>query len=86
MQRETTAVPPGDEELARRAQLGCTDSFEELVRRFQVPLLRFLGRRTSAVDAEDLLQDTFVRAYQNLQRYRSAWRFRTWLFLGTFTM
>jgi RNA polymerase sigma-70 factor (ECF subfamily) len=76
----STALPSSDEELARRAQGGCSDSFEELVRRFQVPLLQFLRRWTSHENAEDLVQDTFVRAYQNLQRYRPSRRFATWLF------
>ncbi len=71
--------PPSDEELAQQAQGGCSASFDELVRRFQVPLLHFLRRRAPE-DAEDLTQDTFVRAYQNIRRYRPAYRFSTWLF------
>lgn len=70
-----------DEEVALRARGGCADSFEQLVRRFQVPLLRFLVRRgASREDAEDLLQETFVRAYQNLGSYEPGRRFNTWLF------
>jgi RNA polymerase sigma-70 factor (ECF subfamily) len=71
---------PSDEELARRAQQGSTASFEELLRRFQTPVLQFLQRRGAAAAAEDLLQETFIRAYVNLFRYRSRWRFATWLF------
>ncbi len=73
-------VPPSDEGLAILAQQGCAASFEELARRFQVPLLQFLQRWASKEDAEDLVQDTLVRAYQNLHRYRPSWRFATWLF------
>ena len=75
-----TTPPPSDEELARRAQQGCSADFEELVRRFQVPLLRFLQGRVAGEEVEDLVQETFVRAYQNLHRYRPVWRFPTWLF------
>ncbi|NUQ66001.1 MAG: sigma-70 family RNA polymerase sigma factor [Pirellulales bacterium] len=71
---------PCDEELASRAQRGCAESFDELVERFQVPVLHFLQRRGPVSEAEDLLQDTFVRAYENLHRYRRRWRFATWLF------
>src|SRR5271154_736125 len=71
----------GDGELARRAQAGCAASFEQLVRRFQVPLVQFLAGRTRCrADAEDLTQETLVRAYRSLQRYSSEWPFRTWLF------
>lgn len=80
MPRKQTTVRESDEDLARRAQQGCSASFEELVRRFQVPLLRFLRQRTNDEDAEDLVQDTFVRAYQQLHRYRTSWRFSTWVF------
>ncbi len=80
-------MPPGsthstvsDEELAGRAQDGCVAAFEELVRRYQVPLIGFLGRLGSPGEAEDLTQDTFVRAYENLHRYRNSWKFATWLF------
>ena len=70
-----------DETLACQAQHGCVDSFAELVARYQVPLMRFLQRRTSRIeDAEDLTQETFVRAHANLERYQSNWRFGTWLF------
>ena len=62
-----------DEDLALRAQQGCADAFEELVRRYQVPLVRFLRRLGNGAEAEDLTQDTFVRAYENMHRYRSKW-------------
>ena len=50
------------------------------MRRFQTPVLQFLQHRGAAAAAEDLLQETFIRAYVNLFRYRSRWRFATWLF------
>lgn len=59
----------------------CQRCFEELARRFQVPLLHYLLRRTgSRHDAEDLLQETFLLAYRKLHRYRPDWRFSTWIF------
>lgn len=70
-----------DEELARRSRAGCSSCFEELVRRYQVPLLRFLLRRMGGrSDAEDVVQEAFVRAYQALPQYRDSSPFRTWLF------
>lgn len=72
---------PTDEHLAVRAAAGCSQSFETLVRRFQTRVLHFLTRRTrSREDAEDLTQEAFVRAYENLGRYNVRWRFSTWIF------
>ena len=71
---------PDDEQLACRAQQGCVASFEELVRRYQVPVVQFLRRLGAGADAEDLFQETCVRAYRNLHRYRQRWRFATWMF------
>ena len=70
-----------DEELARRARAGSAACFEEIVRRYQVPLLRFLTKRfPSRRDAEDILQDTFVKAWQSLHLYDAQYPFRTWLY------
>ncbi len=71
---------PSDEELASRARQGCAASFEQLLRRFQTPLLHFLRQRGFSADAEDLTQETFLRAYANLHRYNRRWAFSTWLF------
>ncbi len=69
------------EELARRSQQGCRASFAELVERYGIRLLRFLRHQTNNLhDAEDLVQDTFIRAYANIDRYRSTYKFSTWLF------
>jgi len=71
----------GDEELACRAQAGSSACFEELVRRLEGRLLRFLRQRTRTLqDAEDLLQETFLRGYQRLASYDSSWKITTWLF------
>ena len=74
------AIAPSDEDLVGRARRGCAASFEQIVRRFQAPVLQFLRRRGAGADAEDLLQESFVRAFTNLHRYRNRWRFATWLF------
>lgn len=69
------------EALALEAQAGSVQAFEALVARFEAPLFRFLFLRTrDAAAAEDLTQDAFLRAWQNLARYDSRWRFSTWLY------
>jgi RNA polymerase sigma-70 factor, ECF subfamily len=69
-----------DEELALRAQQGCRESLDRLLRKFQTPVLHFLRRRGFSCDAEDLTQETFLRVYENLHRYSGRWAFSTWLF------
>jgi RNA polymerase sigma-70 factor (ECF subfamily) len=71
--------------LAQRAQLGSNLCFEELVRRYQVPLMRFVHRKVGKrSDAEDIVQDSFLRAFRKLDRYRDAWSFRTWIYTITY--
>lgn len=69
-----------DEALVRRAGQGCAACFEELCRRYQVPLLDWFRFRGHGVDGEDLLQETLVRVYRNLHRFNPRWRFSTWVF------
>jgi RNA polymerase sigma-70 factor (ECF subfamily) len=69
------------DELARRSQQGCRRSFAELVQRYGISLFRFLRYKTNNIqDAEDLVQESFVRAYENIHRYKDSWKFSTWLF------
>ena len=69
------------EELAVRAQGGSEACFAELVARHRPALVAFLARRLSRpADADDVAQETFLRAYRNLDRYDPARRFATWLY------
>ncbi len=69
------------EALARKAQAGSSAAFEELVGRFGLPVLRYLrGKAGNNHDAEDLRQETFLRAYKNLHRYDPDRSFSPWLF------
>jgi RNA polymerase sigma-70 factor (ECF subfamily) len=75
--------PPAidSEALAARAQAGCRESFGLLVERHQKGLYNFLLQRVrSSEEAEDLTQDSFVRAWRRLSTYRQQWRFSTWLY------
>ena len=70
-----------NEELVCAAQNGCTDCFGELVDRCAPGLLAFLHHRTGSVeDAEDLVQDTFVRVYLKLNQFDGRGKFTTWLY------
>jgi RNA polymerase sigma-70 factor (ECF subfamily) len=70
-----------DQTLAERAQGGSMQCFVELVGRFEARIYNFLLRRVGhPVDAEDLTQETFLRAWQAIGRYRSKATLSTWLF------
>jgi RNA polymerase sigma factor (sigma-70 family) len=70
-----------DEELVICAQKGNEESFAELVCRYRTRLMFIMQRYTSNMDdAEDLAQDTFIKAYQNIQKYKSEFKFSVWLF------
>jgi RNA polymerase sigma-70 factor (ECF subfamily) len=75
------AVDEPDPHVIQAARSGDLDAFGSLVRRYQGDVYRFvlhlIGDPTSA---EDITQDSFVRAYRFLGRYRGDSRFSTWLF------
>lgn len=70
-----------DAELVVRSRGGDSDSFGQLVAKYYDPCWRFayhmLGERA---DAEDVIQETFLRAYLALGRYDERDQFRGWLF------
>jgi RNA polymerase sigma-70 factor (ECF subfamily) len=70
-----------DEQLALETRAGSTRAFELLVRRYTSRLFQFLRHRLPTdQDAEDITQDAFMKAYQNIDRYDSQWKFSTWIY------
>lgn len=73
------AVDP-DLELVRRAQTGDRDAFSQLVDRNQRAVFRAaLAAVGSATEADDVVQEAFVIAFQKLGGFRGEASFRTWL-------
>jgi RNA polymerase sigma factor (sigma-70 family) len=69
------------EELADQAQAGCLVSFERIVEQCKDRLFAYLVQLVgSAEDAEDITQDTFIKAYRHLQSFDRRARFTTWLY------
>lgn len=70
-----------DVELVARAQRGDTQAFDQLVTRHEAKVyglcLKMLG---SPEDAEDVLQEVFVKAYQSLPSFRGDSAFSTWVY------
>jgi RNA polymerase sigma-70 factor (ECF subfamily) len=70
-----------DAELVRRARRGEGEAIGRLVERYSPRLLRYLQRLVSdPALAEDLLQDTWLRVVERLDRYNAALPFVTWLY------
>jgi len=81
MDKDTSIKQSSDEELAARVVGGSRVSFEELISRYSPRLFNFLrGRVTSNQDIEDLVQETFLKAFRNIDRYNPKWKFSTWLY------
>lgn len=73
--------PAEEHEWIVRAQRGDTRAFSALVTLHQDRIYRFLVRLTrSPDDALDLTQETFIHAWEALERWRPEARFSTWLF------
>jgi len=70
-----------DGELVVRAVAGREQGFEELVRRYQRPIVAYVYRMVGDYDAAlDLTQDVFIRVYGSLARYRPEFKFSTWIY------
>ena len=69
-----------DFEIVARVRNGETDAFEELVRKHGRRVYRsLLGILGNAEEAEDALQDSFLKAFQHLPNFEARSRFSTWL-------
>jgi RNA polymerase sigma-70 factor, ECF subfamily len=78
-QDQSTCFDP-DGQLVRRAKSGDLHAFEQLMlkhnRRIFQKILRIIGNRE---DAEDEVQETFLRAYRGLSQFREDSKFSSWL-------
>jgi RNA polymerase sigma-70 factor (ECF subfamily) len=77
--RDLTGV--SDRDLVATAVSGVEGSFEELVRRYQRPISAYVYRMVGNYEsALDLTQEIFIKVYNSLRRYRSEFKFSTWIY------
>src|SRR5262245_31915169 len=70
-----------DCDLVATAITGLEGSFEELVRRYQRPISAYVYRMVGDYEAAlDLTQEIFIKVYGSLRRYRSEFKFSTWIY------
>ena len=70
-----------DEELARQSQEGSMAAFEELVYRYERRVYAFVCKCCHCgADAGDLVQESFIKAFQAIALYNPRFTFAAWLF------
>lgn len=69
----------GDEGLARKAAAGDDAAFTELVRRHERRIRAFLSRLTRGEGADDLAQETFIKAWRMAGSWRGEGSYEGWL-------
>lgn len=75
------AEQTNEDALMAAVAQGDTQAFGQLLGRWEGPVFAFLRQMLgSAEEAQDLLQDTFLKVYEQAPRYRPEGRFRSWLF------
>ncbi|QSR84318.1 RNA polymerase sigma factor [Methylacidimicrobium sp. B4] len=84
MEKPTPDTPirePTDRELVLSLQNGDLGAFDQLVKRYQARLYRVIyGVLLHHDDTNDVLMETFVKAYRNMGRFRIGASFYTWIY------
>ena len=79
--RRTRLSASDDQTAVERVLAGEIAAFEQIVRRWQGPLVNLAYRFCRDRDrAEEMAQEAFLRAYRTLDRWRKDAKFSTWLF------
>src|SRR5262245_59325095 len=79
--RPGSGVEKSDLELVRRAQRGERGAFDLLVLRYQHKVVKLVARLLrDPTEAEDVAQESFVKAYRALASFRGDSAFYTWLY------
>ena len=75
---------PSDEDLILQFQEGNVYAFEQIVNRYKDQLVNFAFRFLGDVeDAEDIVQETFLRVFRKKKAYKNVAKFSTWIYTIT---
>jgi RNA polymerase sigma-70 factor (ECF subfamily) len=83
MQPEATLpqVDVSELQLVKRCQAGQTDAFDELVTRYRIRVFAMIYNMVhNEQDAWDLAQESFVKAWKSIKRFRRHSSFYTWIY------
>lgn len=81
-EESTNTLPTSEAELVRALQAGEPDAFTEMVERYSGTVYNLALRlmRNDPMEAEDVLQETFVSAFRALDRFEGRSLLSTWLY------
>ena len=80
-ERQATVELQSDEELIRAFQNGQSQAFNILVSRYKNQLLNYVFRYVGDYDeADDVVQETFIRLYRKKDLYKPVAKFSTWIY------
>jgi RNA polymerase sigma-70 factor (ECF subfamily) len=80
-QKENGSSPVADKELVEQARRGKLEAYDELVRRYQGKIYGLIYNMTgNREDAEDVVQEVFLKAHASLNRFRGTSSFYTWVY------
>ncbi|MGH7532170.1 MAG: RNA polymerase sigma factor [Gemmatimonadales bacterium] len=80
---ERRALPAGatDQDIVLAARLGSEAAYRELLKRYERPVFSLIYRMVRDRElAEDLTQETFIKALNALDSYRPEYKFSSWIF------
>jgi len=78
---ERKSLPLSERELVRRAKEGDEKAFTELIQRYEKRIYNLAFRMLqNSEDAADALQETFLRAFRHLKKFKEKSSFYTWLY------
>src|SRR5574341_664989 len=70
-----------DLELVQQAKQGNLSAFEEILKRHQKKIFYLAYRMTKDFDAaDDIAQETFIKAYQNIGSFKESYPFYAWIY------
>lgn len=71
---------PGDDRALSRFLAGDVLGFEQIVRHYSTMVFSLAARVVGPAEAEDVVQETFLRAYHGLEKFRGESSLKTWLY------
>ncbi|MFW6160553.1 MAG: RNA polymerase sigma factor [Acidobacteriota bacterium] len=81
MNKRGDSASSNDHNLVEKALQGERKAFEMIVRKYQTPLLNYIGRMVGNRElALDMTQDVFLKIHTALSQYKPEYKFSTWLF------